>query len=76
MFIHGGGATPLTLVEAMVKHGRKASLKNVEVVHIHTEGKGEYMQPEFEGKKQIYSTFILLQTFTNMYKLFETNSWI
>ncbi|XP_033642671.1 4-hydroxybutyrate coenzyme A transferase-like [Asterias rubens] len=58
VYIHGGAATPLTLVDAMVKHGKKASLKNVEVVHIHTEGPGDYMKPDCEGIFRSNSMFI------------------
>lgn len=34
---------------ALAEHGKKAGLKNVKVHHIHTEGAGEYLAPEFEG---------------------------
>lgn len=39
VFIHGGSATPIHLVNAMSKHGRSNSLSNVKLVHIHTRGK-------------------------------------
>lgn len=34
---------------ALAEHGKKAGLKNVRVHHIHTEGAGEYNDPEYEG---------------------------
>ena len=49
MFVHGAAATPIRLVEAMTQHGKKAGLKNVELMHIHTEGPGSYNAPEYEG---------------------------
>lgn len=45
VFIQGGAATPQALVKAMVK--RAPELKDVEVVHIHTEGNADYALPEY-----------------------------
>lgn len=50
VYIHGAAATPVKLIEAMTEHGKKAKLRNVEIMHIHTEGPGTYNQPEYEGK--------------------------
>ena len=44
VFVHGGAATPKTLVAAM--SARAPELRNVEVVHIHTEGDAAYARPE------------------------------
>lgn len=49
MFIHGAAATPRALVPALAEHGKKASLKDVRIHHIHTEGAGEYNNPEYAG---------------------------
>jgi acyl-CoA hydrolase len=46
VFIQGAAATPIDLVEAMTAHGKKNSLKNITVCHMHTEGKAEYCNPE------------------------------
>lgn len=35
----------------MTEHGKKAKLRNVEIMHIHTEGPGTYNKPEYEGKE-------------------------
>lgn len=35
----------------MTEHGKKAKLRNVEIMHIHTEGPGTYHKPEYEGKE-------------------------
>lgn len=45
VFIHGVNAVPFKLIEAMV--GRASELRNVEVVHIHTEGEALYAKPEY-----------------------------
>ena len=49
MFVHGCAATPLTLLDALAKHGVDAKLKDVELIHIHTEGPGFCVQPEYDG---------------------------
>jgi len=49
VFIHSCAATPLALVEAMTQHGITAKLKDVEVIHLHTQGSAEYAQPHCEG---------------------------
>ena len=49
VFIQGAAATPLPLVKAMAEHGKSAGLKDVEVVHIHTEGKAEYASKDYKG---------------------------
>ncbi|XP_014663813.1 PREDICTED: 4-hydroxybutyrate coenzyme A transferase-like [Priapulus caudatus] len=41
--------TPTPLIDAMAEHGRQTGLKNVEVIHILTEGPMEIIKPEFEG---------------------------
>ena len=49
MYVHGTSATPIPLLEAMAEHGKKAGLKNVQVIHIHAEGPGSYTKPEYDG---------------------------
>lgn len=49
VFIHGAAATPVHLIEAMCHHGKKAGIRDVEVMHIHTEGPGLYNKPEYDG---------------------------
>ena len=49
MFVHSAAATPIQLVNAMAQHGLKDGLRDVEVIHIHTEGPGTYNLPEYEG---------------------------
>lgn len=50
VFVHGGAATPLPLLDAVAKRGKEVGLKNVELIHIHTEGSGELVKPEYDGE--------------------------
>ena len=49
MFVHGGAATPIPLLEALANYAKKAALKDVHLFHIHTEGPGVCQGPEYEG---------------------------
>ena len=56
VFFHGGAATPHLLIQALVR--RHKELRNIEIVHLHTEGEAEYARPEFAGSFLINSFFI------------------
>lgn len=56
VFIQGGVATPQPLVDAMAQ--RASDFKDVEIVHIHTEGKTPYLDPECRDSFIINSFFI------------------
>lgn len=58
VFVHSSAATPLLLVDAMTKHGIASKLKDVEVVHMHTEGEAEYAKPHASGIFRSNSVFI------------------
>ena len=47
VYIHTAAAAPQLLVQAMVD--RASELKDVELVHLHTEGPAHYSQPEYKG---------------------------
>jgi len=49
VYIHCVAATPLVLVDAMTKHGIASKLKDVEVIHLHTQGSAEYTKPHCQG---------------------------
>lgn len=49
VFLGGAASTPIPLIKAMTEHGKKSSLRNITVCHIHTEGAAEYTSPECEG---------------------------
>jgi len=56
VLIQGGSATPQSLVKAMVE--RAPELKNVEVVHLHTEGECGYTAKELSGSFRTNAFFI------------------
>jgi acyl-CoA hydrolase len=56
VFIHGAGATPKLLVEALVRRGR--GVENVEITHMHTHGEARYTDAEFAGRLRLNALFI------------------
>lgn len=56
VLIQGAAATPQILVKAMVARGKE--LKNVEVVHLHTEGECGYTAPELKDSFHTNAFFI------------------
>lgn len=38
MFAQGAAATPNVLLEAMTHHAKENNLKDIKVIHMHTEG--------------------------------------
>jgi acyl-CoA hydrolase len=56
VFIHGGVATPLRLVEAMVAQASR--LRDVEIVHLHTEGDAKYASADYTGHFRVANLFL------------------
>lgn len=56
VFIHGAAATPQQLITAMT--ARATELKDVEIVHLHTEGPAPYAAREFAGTFKTNALFI------------------
>lgn len=56
VFVHGVSATPVQLVEAMTN--RHQELKEVEVVHLHTEGPAPYAAPEYKDSFFVNALFV------------------
>jgi 4-hydroxybutyrate CoA-transferase len=56
VFIHSAAAAPQVLIDAMVE--RAPELQNVEVVHLHTESKATYAEPQFAGSFRVVSLFL------------------
>jgi acyl-CoA hydrolase len=54
VFIHTAAAAPQQLVKAMVR--RAGDLRNVEIIHLHTEGEVPYVKPEY---RQSFHTRVL-----------------
>ena len=53
VFVQGAAMTPHVLVEAMVE--RAEELRDVEVVHLHTEGSAPYSHPSHEASFRVNS---------------------
>lgn len=56
VFIHGGVATPQTLVKTMV--ARASELRDVEIVHLHTEGEASYTDPKYASSFHTNALFV------------------
>ncbi len=56
VYIHGAGATPGALVQAMVD--RADELANIEIYHLHTEGEARYLEPQYENTFHLFSLFL------------------
>lgn len=67
VFVHGGAATPVPLLEALARRGKEAQLKNIDLFHIHTEGTDVFVEPECEGKQSLNFHFILARSQLNMH---------
>ncbi|HET6379436.1 MAG TPA: acetyl-CoA hydrolase/transferase C-terminal domain-containing protein [candidate division Zixibacteria bacterium] len=56
VFVHGGAATPSVLLDALV--ARAGELRDVRMVHFHTEGPGPHLQPEVAASFRHKALFI------------------
>jgi acyl-CoA hydrolase len=56
VFVHGIAAAPELLIDAMVR--RAPDLRNVELVHLHTEGAAPYALPEMEESFRVNAFFV------------------
>src|SRR4051812_34936851 len=56
VFIHSVAAAPQTLIRAMT--ARAPELRNVEIVHLHTEGEAPYARAEFAESFHINAFFV------------------
>lgn len=56
VFIHSVAAAPQTLIKAMT--ARAPELKNVEIVHLHTEGEAPYSKPEYKDSFHVNAFFV------------------
>ncbi len=55
VFIHGQAATPITLVNELMKESER--LKNVEIIHMHTEGNAPYVDPKYAQNFRVSNLF-------------------
>lgn len=56
VFVHSVAMTPHTLIDAMV--ARSEELRDVEVIHIHTEGPAPYADPKYAGSFRHNACFV------------------
>ena len=56
VFVHGGVAAPLVLLDALV--GQAPRLHNVELIHLHTSGPARYADAEFANSFRIANLFV------------------
>jgi acyl-CoA hydrolase len=56
VFIHGVAAAPHILIDALVE--RAPELRDVEIVHLHTEGSAPYAKPEFADSFRVNAFFV------------------
>lgn len=56
IYIHGMAAAPQVLIQALTE--RAADLRDVELVHLHTEGEAPYAEPEMAESFRVKALFI------------------
>lgn len=56
VFVHGGAATPHLLLDALVS--RAQDLRDVELIHLHTEGDVPYAQPQVLKSFKVTNLFV------------------
>ena len=56
VFIHSVAAAPQSLINALV--GRSNELRDVEIVHLHTEGPAPYAKPEYSKSFRVNAFFV------------------
>lgn len=56
VFVHAGAATPEFLLEGLVKEAPR--LRNVELLHLHTEGAATYARPEYKDSFRVTNFFV------------------
>jgi len=56
VFIHSVAASPQVLIDAMVE--RSKELRNVEIIHMHTEGNASYVNEEYKDSFHLKSLFV------------------
>lgn len=56
VFMHGGAATPSYLIEGLINEAHR--IKNLELIHLHTEGKAEYATSKFKDNFRVTNLFV------------------
>lgn len=58
VFCSGAAATPIHVLNAMTNHGKENNLRDITVVHMHTEGPASYCAPDCKDIFRSKSTFM------------------
>lgn len=58
VFVHGAASTPIVLLEALCQHAKEKKLRNIELIHIHTDGKAPQVTDEYKEHFRDNSMFI------------------
>jgi acyl-CoA hydrolase len=56
VFIQGGAATPLKLIEGLIQQAPR--LENVELIHLHTMGPATYAEPQYSKSFRVANLFV------------------
>jgi len=56
VFVHGGSATPTALLNALVEQADR--LRDVELIHLHTECDARYADPQFQKSFRVANLFV------------------
>lgn len=56
IFVHGSAATPTRLLDALSSHASR--LKDVELIHLHTEGNLKYLEPKSAASFKVANLFV------------------
>lgn len=56
VFVHGGSATPALLLDALIDQTER--LRDVELIHLHTEGDVRYAEPQFKSSFRVANLFV------------------
>ena len=56
VFLHGSAATPVRMIEGLLAHAGR--LRDVELIHLHTEGKARYADTEFKDSFRVANLFV------------------
>ncbi len=56
VFIHGASATPHALIDGLIEHAGR--LRDVEIIHLHTDGDAPYARPEYRDSFRVVNLFV------------------
>ncbi len=57
--MHGCAATPIKLMSALAAFGKERNMKDIELIHIHTEGYADCVEADKDGKTKLIIIFCM-----------------